>query len=107
MSAFGTKRTSPHVQPMSAFGGKADIDPALTLGGRSYQSRWHRDTPTISVCELFSHCSRQCRADSGKISGWLLGKNHGCAHCPLRVDFEKIVRCIEVPYTVDGHHVDI
>src|SRR6516225_9081081 len=26
MSAFGTKRTSRHAQPMSAFGGKADID---------------------------------------------------------------------------------
>jgi hypothetical protein len=25
MSAFGTKRTSRHAQPMSAFGGKADI----------------------------------------------------------------------------------
>jgi hypothetical protein len=25
-SAFGTKRTSQHAQPMSAFGGKADID---------------------------------------------------------------------------------
>ena len=29
MSAFGTKRTFHCVQPMSAFGGKADID--LTL----------------------------------------------------------------------------
>ena len=26
MSAFGTKRTSQYIQPMSAFGGKADID---------------------------------------------------------------------------------
>jgi hypothetical protein len=29
MSAYGTKRTSVGTQPMSAFGGKADID--LTL----------------------------------------------------------------------------
>jgi hypothetical protein len=29
MSAFGTKRTSRHAQPMSAFGGKADIGPTL------------------------------------------------------------------------------
>ena len=26
MSAFGTKRTSRRAQPMSAFGGKADMD---------------------------------------------------------------------------------
>jgi hypothetical protein len=25
MSAYGTKRTSQHSQPMSAFGGKADV----------------------------------------------------------------------------------
>src|SRR6516165_4754403 len=29
MSAFGTKRTSQHAQPMSAFGGKADIGAKL------------------------------------------------------------------------------
>jgi hypothetical protein len=31
MSANGTKRTSQHVQPMSAFGGKADIGQAGLL----------------------------------------------------------------------------
>jgi len=34
MSAFGTKRTSRHVQPMSAFGGKADIRSASFAAAR-------------------------------------------------------------------------
>jgi hypothetical protein len=47
-SAYGTKRTSQHAEPMSAFGGKADItrtcadvcfDPRLTLGG-GWESHW-------------------------------------------------------------------
>src|SRR5262245_47129201 len=35
MSACGTKRTSPCAQPMSAFGGKADIAQNLTVGPRA------------------------------------------------------------------------
>jgi len=31
MSAFGTKRTSELTPPMSAFGGKADIDQPLLI----------------------------------------------------------------------------
>src|SRR3974390_3766496 len=39
MSAFGTKRTSRHTQPMSAFGGKADIARTLRkLHGRDDRS---------------------------------------------------------------------
>ena len=104
----------------SAFRGKADIvhigasnkkigakGQASALGGRPHQSRRHRDTPTISASKLLSHCSRQRRTDRGKIAGWLLRKNHGRTNRPLRVNFEKILRCTEVPCAVDGRHSDI
>src|SRR6516162_5660685 len=44
MSAFGTKRTSQHAQPMSAFGGIADIDRSLrnVRYGGFFQSVRHR-----------------------------------------------------------------
>src|SRR6516164_6842924 len=41
MSAFGTKRTSRHAQPMSAFGSKMDITP---------------DTPQCPLLTQSGHC---------------------------------------------------
>src|SRR5262249_48879226 len=37
MSAFGTKRTSRPAQPMSAFGGKADIAYSSPFGGSEFK----------------------------------------------------------------------
>jgi hypothetical protein len=57
MSAFGTKRTSPSAQLMSAFGGKADI----TATERNFNLRLpqklrqlddvRRDPPRLVFCE--------------------------------------------------------
>jgi len=62
MSAFGTKRTSRRAHPMSAFGGKADIDwrcfdvrfwPKADMNS-SVLLRWRRADKRLRLCHHYS-----------------------------------------------------
>src|SRR5262249_35372797 len=73
MSAFGTKRTSQHAQPMSAFGGIADIDrsPRNVRYGGFFQSARHRKSsgrPLLAICLHFPYSSLTHFATSWRAS---------------------------------------
>src|SRR6516225_8222843 len=67
MSAFGTKRTSQHAQPMSAFGGKADIGASCsrTTRGRRIAAKYRQATGATSLVRENRAWARVRRA------GWL------------------------------------
>jgi len=57
MSAFGTKRTCRHAQPMSAFGGKADISWTRVDVGF-----WHK-ADVNAAGFVWQGCSKRNRVD--------------------------------------------